>query len=127
MTPIQRYEWIRPILAGEKTVAQVHQETKTPIRTLYRYIKRFREASGQLEALADKSHASHTHPKWFSSADKDLVVSYKLAHSEKSASQIATELTSTGELEIHPRSVANILNQRGVSDRRGESRRPEET
>ena len=27
MTPIQRYELIRPILEGEKTVRQIHQET----------------------------------------------------------------------------------------------------
>ena len=43
MTATQRYELIRPILAGEKTVQQVHKENDISIRTLRRYLKRFRE------------------------------------------------------------------------------------
>lgn len=34
MEAIERYELIRPILCGEKTVKQVHQETDVPISTL---------------------------------------------------------------------------------------------
>ena len=66
MTPIQRYELIHPILQGEKTVQQVHQETQVPIPSLYRYLKRFREGNGQLESLADKSHAPHLRHMWIS-------------------------------------------------------------
>jgi len=78
MTPIQRYELIRPILSGEKSVSQVASETEIPIRTLYRYVKRFRESGGQLESLADKSRAPHTRAKMFRETDKDLIVNYKL-------------------------------------------------
>lgn len=115
MTPIQRYELIRPILEGEKTVAQVHNETKVPVRTLYRYLKRFGQGEDPLESLSDKSHAAHSHPKWFTQAQKEQVITYKLAHSEKSANQIADELTETGRLPITGRSVANILKQHSVS------------
>ena len=114
MTPIQRYELIRPILAGKKTVSRVHQETEIPISTLYRYLSRFRDSAGQVESLGDKSHASHTHPNWLTEEDEDLVVAYKLEHPEKSAPQIATELGETGVLEISARSIANILKARGV-------------
>lgn len=116
MTPIQRYELIRPILQGEKSVSLVHKETGVPIRTLHRYVKRFRQSNGQLESLADKSRAPHTHPRSFTEAQKDLVVHYKLNHPEKSARQIAAELTETGTLSINYHSVADILKQRGVSN-----------
>ena len=95
MTPIQRYELIRPILAGEKTVQQVHIEHEIPVSTLYRYLSRFRDSNGQIESLGDKSHASHTHPNWLTEEDKDLVVGLKLSHPEKSAPTIATELRDT--------------------------------
>lgn len=39
MDAIQRYELIRPILHGEKTVKDIHQETPVPISTLKRYLK----------------------------------------------------------------------------------------
>ena len=115
MTPIQRYELIRPILVGEKTVQQIHQQTSVPVSTLYRYLCRFRESNGQVESLADKSHASDAHPKWLTEADKNMVVAYKLAHPEKSAVQIVTELTETGSLQISARSIVNILKARGVT------------
>ena len=115
MTPIQRYERIRPILVGEKSVRQVHDETDIPIRTLYRYVKRFRESNGQLESLADRSRAPHTRAKLLTETDKDLVVEYKLNHPEKSVRTIANELTENGTLSINYRSVADILRQRGVS------------
>lgn len=50
MTPIQRYELIRPILQGEKSVKKVHVETNVPLRTLYRYLLRFRQGAGDLES-----------------------------------------------------------------------------
>ena len=53
MEAIQRYELIRPILLQEKSVKEVHLETKVPMSTLYRYVKLFRE--GGIESLADKS------------------------------------------------------------------------
>ena len=115
MTPIQRYELIRPILHGDKSVMQVHQETQVPLPTLYRYLKRFREGNGQLESLRDKSHAPHSHLKWFTDAQKELVVEYKRAHPQKSARQIAKELTETGILSINYHSVADILKQRDAT------------
>ena len=116
MTPIQRYELIRPILQGQKSVSQVHDETDVPIRTLYRYVKRFGESGGQLESLADKSRAPHTRPKLFTETDKDLVVNYKLNHPDKSVRQIANELTQSGTLSINYHSVADILKQRGANN-----------
>jgi len=115
MTPIQRYELIRPILSGEKSVSQVASETEIPIRTLYRYVKRFRESGGQLESLADKSRAPHTRAKMFRETDKDLIVNYKLNHPQKSVRTIASELTESGTLSINYHSVADIIRQRGVS------------
>lgn len=116
MTPIQRYELIRPILQGDKSVMQVHRDTQVPLPTLYRYLKRFREGNGQLESLSDKSHAPHSHPKWFTDSQKELVVRYKRAHPQKSARQIAKELTASGRLSINYHSVADILQQRHASD-----------
>jgi predicted DNA-binding transcriptional regulator YafY len=115
MTPIQRYELIRPILSGEKSVSQVASETEIPIRTLYRYVKRFRESGGQLESLADKSRAPHTRAKMFRETDKDLIINYKLNHPQKSVRTIASELTESGTLSINYHSVADIIRQRGVS------------
>ena len=115
MTPIQRYELIRPILEGEKTVVEVHQETEMPIGTLYRYLSRFRSGNGQLESLEDKSRAPHTRPKSFTDAQKDLVVGYKLNHPDKSVRQIATELAETGSFSINYHAVADILKQRRMS------------
>ena len=43
MTATQRYELIRPIIHKEKTIQQVHEENDISIRTLRRYLKRFRE------------------------------------------------------------------------------------
>ena len=96
MDSIQRYELIRPILRQGKSIKQVHQETGISIRTLYRYLKRFRDGNGQIESLADKSHAAHTHPRWFTSEDKAKVIEYFRQHPHKSASQIAKDLTETG-------------------------------
>jgi len=59
MTATQRYELIRPIIHKEKTIQQVHKENDISIRTLGRYLKRFREGEGQIESLADKSSAAH--------------------------------------------------------------------
>ena len=116
MTPIQRYELIRPILQGEKSVSDVHEEAGVPVRTLYRYVKRFRQSNGQLESLADKSRAPHARPRSFTDAQKDRVVHHKLSHPEKSARQIAAELTETGTLSINYHSVADILKQRAVNN-----------
>lgn len=116
MTPIQRYELIRPILHGLKTVLKVHQETKVATRTLYRYIKRFREGSGQLQSLADDPSGPRIHPNWFTEAQKAVVIDYKKAHRDKSARQIAIDLTEAKILSISDHSVADILKQRGMED-----------
>ncbi len=71
MNAIQRYELIRPILKHEKTPKQVSEETNIPISTIYRYLKRYRESGGDIESLADKSHANQSHPKWLERKDKD--------------------------------------------------------
>ena len=117
MEALQRYELIRPILNGEKSVKEVHNETGVPIPTLYRYIKRFREGDFRIESLADKSHAPHSNPHWFTEAQKDEVIWYKLQHPEKSTRQIATDLSANGILQISYHSVSNILNQRRLTDK----------
>ncbi len=88
MTATQRYELIRPIIHKEKTIQQVHEENDISIRTLRRYLKRFREGEEQIESLADKSSAAHSHPKWFTEEQKALVVAYKLENPPISARQI---------------------------------------
>jgi transposase len=110
MDSIQRYELIRPILRQEKSIKQIHQETSISIRTLYRYLKRFRDSNGQIESLADKSHAAHTHPRWFTQQDKEQVIEYFRQHPHQSATQIAKDLTGTGGLQISNGSVSQILN-----------------
>ena len=112
MNARQRYELIRPVLNKEKTAKQVHHENQVPLSTIYRYLKRFRESDGQIESLSDKSSAPNSSPKWFTEEDKDTVVAYKLSHPEKSAHQIAADLKGRGILQIHDRTVANILSER---------------
>ena len=96
MDPIQRYKLILPILQKEKSVKQVHKETNVPVRSIYRYLRHFREGDGKLESLADKSHAAHSHPNWFAQKDKDKVVQYKLRHPHKSSRQLAVDMASEG-------------------------------
>ena len=107
MDPITRYELIRPILTGEKTVEQVEKEADVSSRTLYRYLRRFREG----ESLADQSHAASSHPKWFTDEDKAKVIRYKLENPDLSHRRLAQRLTEQGILEISYRSVANILKE----------------
>ncbi len=107
MDPIQRYELIRPILLGEKSVEQVEAEASVSSRTLYRYLKRFREG----ESLVDTSHAANSHPKWFTDEDKAKVIRYKLENPDLSHRRLAEQLTEKGILEISYRSVANILQE----------------
>jgi transposase len=112
---IQRYEMIRSILKREKSPDQVSKETKTPLSTIYHYLKKFRKSSENVEDLADKSHASHSHPKWLTQENKDKVVQYKLQHPHLSSRQIAKALTKEGILQISYHSVADILKERGLS------------
>ena len=114
MNATQRYELIRPILQNDKTPKQVHQETDVPLPTIYRHLKQFREGDGQIEALADKSSASHTHPNWFTKEQKSTVIAYKQKHPHKSSRQIARELTDKGILAISYHSVTNILKQQAA-------------
>ena len=51
-----RYELIRPILIGERTVEQVEKESGLSGRTLRRYLSRLRESGGKVENLADKPY-----------------------------------------------------------------------
>ena len=115
MNIIQRYEMIRSILKREKSPDQVSKETKTPLSTIYHYLKKFRKSSENVEDLADKSHASHSHPKWLTQENKDKVVQYKLQHPHLSSRQIAKALTKEGILQISYHSVADILKERGLS------------
>ena len=112
MEAIQRYELIRPILRGEKSVKDVHLETKVPMSTLYRYLSLFR--TGGIESLRDKSQAPKSHPLWFTSEQKDKVIRYKMQHPERSARQIAKDLAADGILTISHRSVTTLLNQHGL-------------
>ena len=115
MNATQKYELIRPILKGEKTLKQVREETNIPISTIYRYLKRYREGDGDIESLADKPHANQSHSKWFTRKDKDKVVQYKLQHPHLSARQVAKALTKEGILQTNYHSVADILRERGLA------------
>lgn len=115
MNIIQRYEMIRSILKREKSPDQVSKETNSPLSTIYYYLKKFRKGSENIEDLADKSHASHSHPKWLTQENKDKVVQYKLQHPHLSSRQIAKSMTKEGILQISCHSVADILKERGLS------------
>ncbi len=115
MDATQRYELIRPILQKEKTIGQVHAESGQSIRTLGRYLSRFRESGGKVESLADKPSVSHSHPNWLTEEQKDIVVDYKQKHPSKSSRQIARALTDGGFLKISYGSVINILKERRIS------------
>ena len=109
MNIIKRYEMIRSILKREKSPDQVSKETNAPLSTIYYYLKKFRKGSENTEDLTDKSHASHSHPKWLTQENKDKVVQYKLQHPHLSSRQIAKGLTKEGILQISYHSVAEIL------------------
>ncbi len=63
MNATQRYELIRLILKNEKTPKQVSAEADVALSSIYRYLKRLRESDGNIESLADRSHAIRSHPK----------------------------------------------------------------
>ena len=116
MTATQRYELIRPIIHKEKTVQQVHEENDISIRTLRRYLKRFREGDEKIESLADKSHAAHSHPKWFTCEQKALVVAYKLENPPISAQQISQMIDSPMSYAISLlRTIGSRLNRLSVN------------
>jgi transposase len=115
MNATQKYELIRPILKGEKTPKQVDEETGVPLSTIYCYLKLLRESGGDIKSLEDKSHASKSHPRWLSREDKDKVVQYKLQHPHLSSRQMAKSLAQEGILEIHDRTVSNILKEHGLT------------
>ncbi len=112
MNITQKYEIIRSIIKREKSPDQVSKETKTPLSTIYNYLKKFRNS---IEDLADKSRASHSHPKWLTQEDKGKVVQYKLQHPHLSSRQIAKALTKEGILQISYHSVANIIRESGLT------------
>ena len=114
MNAKQKYEFIRPILKGEKTPKQASEETGVPLSNIYYYLKRFREGGEDMESLTDKSHASHSHPEWLTQEDKEKIVQYKLQHPHISSRMMAKELTREGILKIHDRTVANILRERAA-------------
>ena len=115
MDSLQRYEIIRPILKGEKTPKQVSEETSVPLSTIYYYLKLLRESGGDIKSLEDKSHAIHSHPKRLTREDKDKIAQYKLQHPHLSSRQITEALAQEGILQIHDRTVANILKERGLT------------
>ena len=115
MNAIQKYELIRPILKKEKTPKQISKEKNIPLITIYRYLKRFRKGNENMESLTDKSHAVHSHSKWFTRKDKEKVVQYKLQHPHLSSRQIANTLTDEGILPINYHSASDILDNRGLS------------
>ena len=92
----------------------MHLETGIPISTLYHYVKRFREGGEEISALSDKSRKPHSHPSWLTEQQKEIVVEYKIQNPLASTIQIAKSLASEGILQISNRTVANILNQRGL-------------
>jgi transposase len=111
-----RYKLIDKILDGSKTVKEVSTETGVPTSTIYRYLSRYRKSDGQLESLADKPFGSRAHPNWFTEADKDQVVSFKLYNPHLSSYQIAKGLSEKQRLKISASSVRNILSQRRVRE-----------
>jgi len=115
LNTIQRYELIRPILNGERKPKQVSEEKGVPLSNIYRYLKRLRESDGSTEGLADRSHAIRSHPKRLTREDKDKVAQYKLQHPHLSSRQITEALAQEGILQIHDRTVANILRERGLT------------
>lgn len=115
MDIIKKYELIRPILKHEKTPEQISKEAIIPLSTIYYYLKRFRESGENMASLAEKSHTSHSHPEWLPRKDKDKVVQYKLKHPHLSSRQIARALAQEGVLQIHDRTVSNILKERGLT------------
>ncbi len=115
MNPIQRYELIRPILKGEKIPKQVSEEKDVPLSNIYRYLKKFQEGDGKMESLADKSHAGKSHPKWLSQKDKEKVIQHKLQHPHLSSRQIAKAMAQEDILQIHYRTVAGVLRERGLT------------
>ncbi len=115
MNATQKYELIRPILKGEKTSQQASEETGVPLSTIYYYLKRFHEGGGNIESLADKSHANHSHPRWLTQADKEKVIQYKLQHPHLSSRQITEALAGEGNLKIHYRTVVNMLKEHGLT------------
>ena len=68
-----------------------------------------------MASLAEKSHTIHSHPEWLPRKDKDKVVQYKLKHPHLSSRQIARALAQEGVLQIHDRTVSNILKERGLT------------
>ena len=115
MNAIQKYELIRPVLRDEKTPRQVNEETGISLSSIYRYLRQFHEGDGKMESLADKSHASKSHPKWLSQEDKDKLIQYKLQHPHLSSRQISESLAQEGILQINYRTVINILREHGLT------------
>ena len=74
MNATQKYELIRPILMHKKTPKQVNEETNVPLSSIYRYLKQLQEGGGKIESLADRSHATLSHPKRFTQEDRSKVV-----------------------------------------------------
>lgn len=115
MNATQKYELIRPILKHEKTPKQVSEEKEVPLSNIYRYLKRLREANGNIESLTDRSHAIHSHPKRLTPEDKDKVLQYKIHHPHLSSRKIAEALAQERILQIHYRTVVNILREHGLT------------
>ena len=115
MNATQKYELIRPILKSEKTLEQASKETGIPLSTIYYYLKRFRDSGGDIESLTDKSHASQSHPRWLTQADKEKVIQYKLQHPHLSSRQMAKAFAQEDILKIHDRTVSNILKEHGLT------------
>ncbi len=115
MNANQRYELIRPVLKHKKTPKQISAETNVALSSIYRYLKRYREGGDSIESLADRSHAIHSHPRRFRREDKDKVIQYKLQHPHLSSRQIAESLLQEGILQIHYRTVVNILREHGLT------------
>ena len=115
MNATQKYELIRPILKGGKTPRQASKETGTPLSTIYYYLKEFGKGGGNIDSLADRSHANQLHPRWLTREDKDKLVQYKLQHPHLSSRKIAEALAQEGILQISYHTVANILKERGLT------------
>ncbi len=115
MNATQKYELIRPVLKGEKTPKQASEETGVPLSNIYRYLKRLREGDGDIKSLEYKSHAIHFHPKRLTPEGKYRIIQYKLQHPHLSSREIAKALAEEDILQIHYRTVGNILRDHGLT------------
>ena len=113
MNATQKYELIRSVLKGKQTPKQASEETGIPLSNIYRYLKRLREGGGDIKSLADKSMLFTLILKGLH--QKTKIEQYKLQHPHLSSRHIAKALAQEGILQIHYRTVGNILREHDLT------------